>query len=1794
MDNPCIVNNYPALAARHEELVKQGVPDRDAAIKAATEEHKVLYNELKKFKKSIGVANVEYIPFDASKKIQEVHDKYNPLIENIKNDAKAANAVGNGVGVDVKTKEQTDAQGRVDGFVNGLSETNPELHKLAATDPIAALNKLIDHHKEMMKGADANTKAYSQKAIDKFEALKKDHELANSKIEPTPEQHTENMLNEAENMGGAFAQLAKLIRDKLKGVNTNFVDKLTTKDGKQAWGVNSKKNGITLSKEAPNKVQTFLHEAIHQLTSMKITFFEKDQLHHLTDTDLEALNELNRIYHKTKGLLEKHGIDTNYNVFSNLSEFVAEAMANPEFQGILSKFKAEGKSPNIFKQFLDAVAKMLGIKDPTILDDIFHHTEKLIEGDKPKEQSLLSKDQPSAVKLAEPITTTPILKNEETNNNIKPEAKASITDQTANSNIDQTIETTGNGGKEPPIINSTTGTPYNSEEWSSIRKYKQREIKAVQESYDNQKVKGWSETMKIGLEKTQAAHPGKTLYDAALTTMHNIKAGLGHGDMSIDEALATMSYLKREINAKRAKLADAVTSDNSIIRDTALFQDEAFDKDYTNTALAIKDITTTAGRTLNFAQSEIRLDPEHGLQIRRMQFMKAKGGEALTPEEMQWTKDKWAEEQDIAKREAILREEKMKEDFDNRVADMQKQYEDKLNKVSTNSKTTKLTIEKRKSVADSIRKAAENFEKFGKAKGAEGAEIQGVDIKKMIADGMRYVADKIEEGKLELPDIITNAIIKYGKGNESELKKKINEELLNAGIDESLLVDRKKAAIDKIKKFAKENETKEITNDMVGKGLIRDYVNSHIGDVEQKDILDVATKDLQKILPDLTKEKLIEAYLKENEFKQPTKKDLEGGIAEQKKQLQNIAKTTEDIEDLKGLKEIRQRSFPNKRAKSEAEQELLNKKAAKIKEIKERNRAIKEDNARIESERNRQLQKVEDLKSKKSKLEQGIRDKKTNIPKVDTPEIEKLKKGVEEADKNLREAESLAKKMTNDIHDKKDKIAELDAGIKRAIDGYDQIKAHKNKSEVEIDEEIKSKTRELKRAINDNTSDEKVQEKLLDNAKKNTQRKIDDYKKKLAENDFEEPKPPTKLNKKDAGLIELEKQKNLIEDAYREKQREVQKKETHPVMRALYFARNVYVASLIGMPKTLVKVASSAILRPTQEGLRRATFGKIFDAYFPGISKVALRGGESSSWRSLKTGYEAYFRQYSPEQLELKYDNANKEFEAARKNYIYFKNSGPANAKETLALKNKMDDALIKVQGSFIYKFMGGSSLKDALSALTNRANEIEKQFGHETTESIKNGDWLDKTDYIIGFIGRSHSALKTFSGRFSFAAGFMARLEGAVANGEDISSNSKIIEIAHESYLDWQRGKYQQSNMISDWWSKLVNSSDKDKTGLALALSTTAKLIAKTDVAITRVPINMFHESLEYTFGAFRVLGILDKLGVKDQASIPRLMKEAKLAIAKDGFTNGTKEIEGVTYGTSKEEFKNALREQINKMDEKQAAIISRCFSKGGIGIGLYAFALISGAIHFGIFPHLGQKKKKEEKDLKSGELNPGQVMIGDTRYGEIVSSIMEHNTAASTMFMGLGLSQAYNDEINKGKTTAQSVGTALYTHLKIWESDIPQTKILSPTKAVEGIIQLVKKRATDTGIIDPDAYKGFSKTQIESEDFKYVKEKGLKLKPPPPRQADPNKPNFEKEDEYNNFIKLRADIISNDLKQLRQKGLENGATDENSLQDEVEKITEKANERANKGAITKEQKVLKKPNGIKNYKYLKVAPEK
>ena len=1205
----------------------------------------------------------------------------------------------------------------------------------------------------------------------------------------------------------------------------------------------------------------------------------------------------------------------------------------------------------------------------------------------------------------------------------------------------------------PPPTEEELAKAQDDEEWESIRKEKLKEIKGAKRIFEQRMPKAWNDTYESALSNLQKMYPKKSLYEAMKARVNDFVLRLNAKEIfnPTSEDIAVFNVLKAETN-KRIRDVEGQDSEDSIVRMAANAELENYNQDLLNIA-KVTNPEGEAGRAFNMHQSEIQFDGDNGLKIRRMELMKANGNEPLTPEDEAFVKEQWDKEKELLQREQEARTQQMKDDFDAKIKDL----EAKL-KIA---KGEKPESKKEKTLAESGKDLADKIRKLKTQKGDTALDVT-LGLKNLAVEA---VAQLVEQGA-KLADAIKNVL------TDEKYKGLTEDDLTNHIIDGLDRQENKEVSFDKLKEFAKENETTDITPDMVKKNLIRDFVNSHIGEVEQKELFDEAFKGLKEILPNATKEKLLEAYLKENEFKQPTKPEVEGSLAQSKRELENIAKLTEDIADLENEKEIRKRNFPTEREKSEAEKELLKKKEAILTERKEKADAIKKEQQAIETEKNRQEKIIADLTDKKNKLEQGIREKtEKNKSQPDTPDIEQLKSEVKQSDKKLREAESEAKRLDREAQKKKDKLDELNAGINRAEKGYDQIKTHKEKSTPDIDKEIAAKQKELRKAIKTNATDEQQQKKALDNAIKNEKQKIKDFTERLAEGNFEDDAPAPKLKKQTAELINIAKERHSIEDKFRQKQKELRDKGKGNLEKVADTARSAYVALLIGAPKTLAKVGSMTIFNPVSDAATKLTFGKAFDAFWPSISKAAKLGGESSSIRSIQTGMEAFLRQMGQDGMNKLWKSANEKYDNAVIEYEKYKYSGSPDAKKLKQLKDKKDDALLKSVGTFIYQYIGGSSFKDMWGAFVNRTNEIEKQFGKIGSEHFKTDEFLnsggmsllglnsDNANYIMGFIGRSHSALKTFSGRAKFAAGFMARLEGALESGEDITNSSRILEIAHESYLDWERGKYQQSNHVSDLWNKMTNSISAGEKGTER--EGTAKVMTallKSEVAITRVPVNILHEQvMEYTFGVFRAL--------RDAAKVHG---DVKKELEKDGFTNGEKVLDGLTYGTSKEAFKAELKNRISQMDSKQAATIVRCFRKGGMGVGLYALALVTAAIHFGIFPHLGQKKKKDEKNLKPDELNPGQVMIGDTKLGETASTVIGHAPVFWTTFMGIGLAQAYHDEINKGATTTQAAAKSIYTHIKVVEGGIPQFKLVQPLQ--EEVARTVKKRATDAGLVNEE----------------------------------------------------------------------------------------------------------------------------
>ncbi|MES1221732.1 MAG: hypothetical protein ABUT20_39910, partial [Bacteroidota bacterium] len=471
------------------------------------------------------------------------------------------------------------------------------------------------------------------------------------------------------------------------------------------------------------------------------------------------------------------------------------------------------------------------------------------------------------------------------------------------------------------------------------------------------------------------------------------------------------------------------------------------------------------------------------------------------------------------------------------------------------------------------------------------------------------------------------------------------------------------------------------------------------------------------------------------------------------------------------------------------------------------------------------------------------------------------------------------------------------------------------------------------------------------------------------------------------------------------------------------------------------------IIRPNAEAATKATFGKLFSALpfetTKAISDRAKVGGESSSWKSIAKGYQAYFYQMGEKTLEARYNKADKAYDESATKYYDQKSKTEGikiekgedskeykdAAAELKPLKEKMDSNLVDAVGNVMYKYIGGSSLGDAWQTLLHRTSAIEKKFGHFDEESFKGfqegknkfGTAVDNLEYLGNFIGRSHSALKTFSGRYSFAAGFMGRLEGAVADGIDISKPEKILEIANESYLDWDRGKYQESNPISDGWNKITSAVEK--------ISPSLSYIMKSDVAITRVPVNMIREAvMEYTIGAFTA-----------PVMAAREYYKAKGIVLKDGYTP-----------ESAEAFKKDLSEQLRKIDPNDAARIARAFRKGGFGLGMYALAL-TGAVAFGGWGHKGQtaddkKKKKIEEETGEKQLLINEIEILGKKVPEWAEHVIGHAPSAAPLLFATGLYGTYDNAVKNGEIAPEAAREAVMAQLDHIVNSIPQSKIVTP----------------------------------------------------------------------------------------------------------------------------------------------------
>lgn len=1191
--------------------------------------------------------------------------------------------------------------------------------------------------------------------------------------------------------------------------------------------------------------------------------------------------------------------------------------------------------------------------------------------------------------------------------------------------VEPTGGTEGKKPPAPPISQPREPKGSSKEEFTSVRKEKNAEIKGAKELFERQKVVKWTETYDKGLSNVQAMYPDKGLYDAMKARIGHFTAMLDSGTLfnPTSEDIAVFNVFKDETKRRINEIQGWDSTDN-IHRLAAVAEFTLLQNDLFNVA-RVTNPGGEAGRAFNLLQSEIAQDPEYGLQIRRMELLGAKGGGKLTQADLEFTADNWEKEKALMQKEQELKAKGMQEKFDKEMAKIKESYEKKLKEAKDEKKPT-TDKEKR--------------EKLLKEKGADlAARIRrGKDILKgttmVTFPGLPQAINVVLEGLAKLVEggySLAQAIDEYVQANKIKNKEQFTNDLFTIFNKQ----DKQEESYDKIQKLSQSSGATDVTNDMVAKNLIRDYVNAHVGLHEPGEVLSIVHDQLKKILPDIEKNRLIEAYLKQGDFKQPTKKDLESGFKQAQKNFDRLVKLEKDINDLSTKSELFKKSN-NKpspyvkeiEAKEREKKEIMDAMGVKTAREDKYTKASYDERAKLHNDRldeiGKSIQDKVDKGGLSEKSEKALIKLKNQLGaakiKIDPNSALSQEKTLEGGISLLKSIKSeFQRNATDDIT----KIGNINRSIQKIIDQF---------------------------SIDKDESDQNIK---LQRAKDQAKRKVDEYFQKIQNEEYED-RITTPLTKTDAELIQLQRNREAIGKIYRDKRKEYEKTNKTGVRRVFDLARAGMVDVLIGSPFTLAKVAGSAILRPNLEAATKLTFGKGFELLpfetTKAITEKAKAGGEGSSLREIKKGYEAYFRQYSQKQLEDIYTKSNDKYESADKEFINAQTeldrAKYANGKDSEQYrkaesdlnnaKNKRDDALIESVGNSVYQYISGSSLKEGLEVLLHRSAQLERQFGdfdREAWEKFKKSSTgkekiataMDNAAYVMNFVGRSHAALKNFSARFSFASGFMSRLEYAVKNGVDISNPDKILEIAHESYLDWDRGKYQEPNWVTDTWNKVTNAVEKISPEMAYLM--------RADVAITRVPVNMLREGImEYTLGAFR-----------GSIMAAREYYKAKGIVLQDGYTP-----------ENEAQFKKELREQLDKMDPDKAATIIRSFRKGGFGLGLYALGLI-GHVAFGGWAHKGQtaedkKKALREQDTGISEIKTSEIKIGDWKLPEFAAKIAEHTPAFYPLGFGLGLSQVYQNNIVDGRTTVSAATNAAMAQVNHITNSLPMIdKIIQPLAA-------------------------------------------------------------------------------------------------------------------------------------------------
>jgi hypothetical protein len=907
---------------------------------------------------------------------------------------------------------------------------------------------------------------------------------------------------------------------------------------------------------------------------------------------------------------------------------------------------------------------------------------------------------------------------------------------------------------------------------------------------------------------------------------------------------------------------------------------------------------------------------------------------------------------------------------------------------SNTSEEKQKRSKKIKDLASQIRRSDE-LDKFLKGAGPLGnVEKAGfVDLgtyKEIVANVLDAVAKAVELGE-NVTEAIKKAVDKFKDVDAARLISDVKTIMSKAELP------NRKDVMDKISKIAKAESANDITKTISDKGLIKDIVNSYLGeDLTNDQVLFEATYDLKSILPNVTREQVADAYAERGQFKKETKAKIENEINQKKADVKRLAIKEARLKALEAADDyhLEETKEGKKRVTSEYEKEL----DEKIKNLlKEKNNVEKQQKVsktpKTEQDKIDEINKeIKFVKETKSVYDQAIKDPKKASEALIQARAERDKTYSElglKLEKNAkapilveRNYQTALAEIENDSNlysfERDAKIAELKAqrdldlqGTKQGVvsslsdDINNLVESNFENADLndslkgilkdlaptgeKLDDQINKSYNKLNKLVKDEnlTREEKEAIKeIVTDLENNNQLTSDELASKRLKKQWENEirKAETDIasgnfTKLPSNTYDYRRNDELV------RLNKARENKTGQLNRMVADAKektrttaekalDLSTKFLVSGVHTAAKVAEAATFKPFMDSMVDLTAGRVASY---------ITGAPYTSLYSVKKGYKTFAAFKNKEEAQKYIQKLQDKRDIALENL----KDAHENGGDIKKADKEFKKADLEYAVSTLYNSIESNVLNSFWQYMKHGATDYDVSIGKSSKKDI--ADYrtvLGKTGYVLDGWIRMHSAMKSsLSARPEMMKVFSSTLKDFQRKGMELSPEniSTAMVLAADAY---EAGRLTNKTALS----KIIS------RGKGSEKSAVMRLITKGVMPVSTIAVNLAKRGIDYS-----------TLGTE---GFVRLANETKKGMRLN-------EVEGKTYDS----LMGAIKDGWNRIPLKERAYINGVIGRGLFGSAIMLatmYGLKNGMIKYG-GTFEDQKKRKimgsDDEQLKAGE---------------------------------------------------------------------------------------------------------------------------------------------------------------------------------------------------------------------------------